>query len=99
MIALRGPGSNSFSLRLLPVLEPGTFPLSKLAPQRNNLRPPAPTAPAGQAHVVPQRDEASLFPTPSHNAALLQVILKEEAPQYCMLDSLPAGACCRRPAG
>ena len=76
MIALRGPSSDSFALRLLPVLEPGTFPLSKLAPQRNNLRAPATPAPAGQAAAVPQKDEASLLPTPAYNAAVLQVRVK-----------------------
>ena len=99
MIALRGPGSDSFALRLLPLLEPATFPLSKLAPQRNNLRAPAPSAPAGQAPVVPQTDEASLLPTPSYNSAVLQVSLEAVHPHYCMCDSLPAGACCRRPTG
>ena len=84
MIALRGPGSDSFALRLLPVLEPGTFPLSKLGPQRNNLRAPAPAAPPGQAPVVPQKDEASLLPTPLYNAALLQV----------GVEGLPLGVAC-----
>ena len=95
MIALRGQGSHSFALRLLPVLEPGTFPLSKLAPQRNNLRAPAPAVPAGQAPVVPQKDEPSLLPTPSYNAALLQVRVGAVHPQYCMCDRLLAGVCRR----
>ena len=99
MIALRGPGSESFALRLLPVLETGTFPLSKLAPQRNNLRAPAPSAPATQAPAMPQKDEASLPPTSSYNSAVLQVSLEAVHPHYCMRDSLPAGACCRRHTG
>ena len=73
VIALRGPGSDSFALRLLPVLEPETFPLSKLAPQRNNLRA---SAPAAQAPALPQKDAACLLPTPLYNAALLQVSLE-----------------------
>lgn len=95
MIALRGLGSESFALRLLPVLEPGIFPFSKLAPQRNNLRASPSTAPAGQAPVVPQKDEPSLLPTPSYNAALLQVRIEGLHPHGCMCDRLPAGVCRR----
>ena len=56
------------SIRLLPCIEPGAFPLGRLAPARNNLRSagPVPAAAAEGAEVV-------LPPTPQYNASVVMV--------------------------
>lgn len=72
IITLQKASSQAFALRLIPVLPEGTFPLAKLAPERNNLRPAAGAAPPTQA-ANGQPREAPLPPTPLYNAAILQV--------------------------
>lgn len=70
VITLQRAGAESCAIRLLPVLAPGTFPLTKLAPERNNLRVSSGPAAAGQAGA--DKDAPALPPTPHYNAAIIQ---------------------------
>lgn len=57
-----------FAIRLIPTIAPGTFPLPKLAPDRNCLR-----ATNGSAAALDEQSKQELAPTPLYNTALLQV--------------------------
>lgn len=57
-----------FSIRLIPTVAPGMFPLQKLAPDRNCLRPTN-----GDAAAPDEQRAKELPPTPLYNTALLQV--------------------------
>ncbi len=58
----------AFTLRLVPIIAPGTIPLQKLAPDRNCIRPAA-----TEAAAPDEQPRQELPPTPLYNAALLQV--------------------------
>ncbi len=70
VITLQRAGGETCAIRLLPVLAPGTFPLTKLTPERNNLRASAGPAAAGQGGA--DKDASALPATPHYNAAIMQ---------------------------
>ena len=70
VITLQRAGAETCAVRLLPALAPGTFPLAKLAPERNNLRASLGPAAAGKAGAG--KDAPALPPTPHYNAAVIQ---------------------------
>ena len=70
IITLQRAGADTCAIRLLPFLAPGTFPLAKLAPDRNNLRASSGAAAAGQAGA--DKGAPPLPPTPDYNAAIMQ---------------------------
>lgn len=92
IITLQEAGAQAFAIRLLPTVKAGTFPLAKLAPQRNNLRGAAPAALTGKAAAA--QEEAHLPATPFYNAAIIQVGVSlrgiMEIVQYtCLLSCMP----------
>ena len=70
VITLQRAGADACAIRLLPILAPGTFPLAKLAPERNNLRASSGPAATGQAGAG--KEAAALPPTPHYNATIMQ---------------------------
>ncbi|CAL8472362.1 g11905 [Coccomyxa elongata] len=60
----------AFTLRLVPIIAPGTIPLQKLAPDRNCIRPAA-----AEAAAPDEQPRQELPPTPLYNSALLQDML------------------------
>ena len=63
----RGPQAPAMRFRILPVIPEDQFPAQRLHPGRNNLRGHATGLGSGAAHQL------ELLPTPSYNAAVLQV--------------------------
>eukprot|EP00983_Pelagomonas_calceolata_P073175 1152030-Pelagomonas_calceolata.AAC.19 len=90
-----------FELRLMPCLPPSTFPLVKLAPDRNAVRTvqhaqpvagPRETAAQQQQHLSKEREqEAALLPTPTYNTSVVAdcCALLHAALLQCALQANP----------
>jgi len=83
-----------YVIRLVPCIAPDTFPLSKLAPGRNNLRTmtssSSSSSPSGLG-LITTNDQMLLLPTPRYNSTIIQdmllqyhtTVLKETSSKTC----------------